>query len=563
MTFTKHLQPIFVVAILVLAIVGGALLFRPGAGFQLAITDELEAVYPDSPLSPADTLIRQDVPRGSLAGAHILIHPEKSLKSFRVTVETEQGPVHGISLYRLLSVPVPENTGLDSRTEKFSAQSNPFVIRRAPFDIFEVLQPMGATGSVAPDSLVSAVRVEIPVDDDFPSGLTHLRIQVRHGFVTREVAFQIFVHEVQIPPSDASQAKYVNWHSPERIAADHDVDLWSADFWPVLETYANLMAKGRQNTFWFHWRHFFDFDSTGNLAGFHSDRFSQYMLTFLDRGLSVIQGAPFTSRINWGTDAMVVSWPGSSNKQILANSAEGEQLIMNMFDQIKSAMAANGWTSRWYQGIFDEPTREYVERYARVATLLQEQMPGLRILEATMTTELTGYVDAWCPQVQEYQKHRDFFTERQHAGDEVWVYTCLIPGGPWINRLVDQERLRQVYVGWSLSAFNLDGFLHWGLNHHRGKPFTELVVQHGDEKNFLPAGDSHIVYPGDGRPWSSQRFEAHRIGMEDFELLEILRMQDPDLARVITNKLFRAFDDYEKSVSAYRQVRRALLESIR
>ena len=156
----------------------------------------------------------------------------------------------------------------------------------------------------------------------------------------------------------------------------------------------------------------------------------------------------------------------------------------------------------------------------------------------------------------------DFFNERKADGDQVWVYTCLVPGGPWINRLLDQERVRPVYVGWAASLFELDGFLHWGFNHHRGHPFTELVVQHGDSKNFLPAGDSHIVYPGDNAPWSSQRFEAHRIGIEDYELLEALKKKNPEQTTLLIHQLFRAFDDYEKDVKIYRKVRRELLERL-
>ena len=33
---------------------------------------------------------------------------------------------------QLVDVPVEQNTGLDSRTEQFTKQHNPYVIRRAP-----------------------------------------------------------------------------------------------------------------------------------------------------------------------------------------------------------------------------------------------------------------------------------------------------------------------------------------------------------------------------------------------------------------------------------------------
>ena len=179
-----------------------------------------------------------------------------------------------------------------------------------------------------------------------------------------------------------------------------------------------------------------------------------------------------------------------------------------------------------------------------------------------MTVSLAGVVDCWCPQVQEFQKNIPFFEERKAAGDAVWVYTCLIPGGPWINRLVDQERLRQVYVGWACARYDLQGFLHWGFNMHSGKPFEELVRMHGGPTNYLPAGDSHIVYPGKKGPLSSQRFEAHRIGMEDYELLYLLKKKDPEQAAKLIDKLFQAFDRYDKDIRDYRKVRQELLSAL-
>jgi len=238
------------------------------------------------------------------------------------------------------------------------------------------------------------------------------------------------------------------------------------------------------------------------------------------------------------------------------------KIFRTMAGNIIPLLKENGWNTRWVQGIFDEPTEEYIERYKAAALILKSLDPGIRILEATMTVSLAGIVDNWCPQVQEYDANQSFFRNRQAAGDQVWVYTCLIPGGPWINRLVDQERLRQVYIGWACAKYGLQGFLHWGLNHHTGDPFNVLVRQHGDEKNFLPAGDSHIIYPTKAEPLSSLRFEAHRIGMEDYELLLQLKQKDPGLASLLIDSLFQAFNRYNTDIAAYRKVKAQLLNSL-
>jgi hypothetical protein len=92
---------------------------------------------------------------------------------------------------------------------------------------------------------------------------------------------------------------------------------------------------------------------------------------------------------------------------------------------------------------------------------------------------------------------------------------------------------------------------------------AQSVVPHGGgPPNFLPAGDSHVVYPGKNGPLSGQRFEAQRIGMEDAELLRILKARDPQRAGAILDRVFRAFDDYERSVNAYRAAKRELLSAL-
>jgi len=434
------------------------------------------------------------------------------------------------------------------------------VIRRAPFRIYEAMQPVSFPNNVLSET--EAVRLEVGIPANAAAGSYTVKMEVRSGSSLKSLSFTIHVNQAVVPDLTNAHLNYVNWHSNGRIAADHGVELWSEPFWEQLTKYARLMAKGRQNTFWFIWSDFFRFNPDGSVAEFYGDRLERYIRLFLNEGLTTIQGAPFARRRNWESDAFLLAVPAADKKEIPMLSEEGLKIFRTMAGNIIPLLKENGWNTRWVQGIFDEPTEEYIERYKAAALILKSLDPGIRILEATMTVSLAGIVDNWCPQVQEYDANQSFFRNRQAAGDQVWVYTCLIPGGPWINRLVDQERLRQVYIGWACAKYGLQGFLHWGLNHHTGDPFNVLVRQHGDEKNFLPAGDSHIIYPTKAEPLSSLRFEAHRIGMEDYELLLQLKQKDPGLASLLIDSLFQAFNRYNTDIAAYRKVKAQLLNSL-
>ena len=133
-----------------------------------------------------------------------------------------------------------------------------------------------------------------------------------------------------------------------------------------------------------------------------------------------------------------------------------------------------------------------------------------------------------------------------------------------LNRLLDMELLRPALLGWAAARYDLDGFLHWGLNHYRHDqdPFAQSVVPHGGGTR-LPAGDTHVVYPGKKGPWSSLRLEAQREGCEDYELLRRLREQSPKEAAAIIRKAIRGFDKYTRDVKTFRAARKALLEAAR
>ena len=133
------------------------------------------------------------------------------------------------------------------------------------------------------------------------------------------------------------------------------------------------------------------------------------------------------------------------------------------------------------------------------------------------------------------------------------VYTCLDPAGNYCNRLLDQERLRQVWLGWAPALYdNIEGYLHWGGMFMDRLDFYRL--------NSLPAGDPAIMFPGFFEVYSSTRLEAHRIGFEDLVLLEQLKERNFSWVENLIHTVFRRYDDYEKDIVQYRKARRLLLE---
>ncbi len=541
---------------------------------QAGLVDELEVIYPDSPVYTGTASFHSDGYLGGPTGVHGLIEvddPNKQSITLELqlseSLQTDRIPLRA---YQLLHVPVEENTGLGSRTEQFEGKRNPHVVRRAPFRVYEVMRPLPIIDGC----------LELPLEKGRGAFRLELDAQAEHvGRHTVTVnsnllQWNIRIFNVRVAPPSAKTLHYTNWFSPQQIAEKHRVELWSEEFWSLLERYAQMMVHGRQNTFWVRLTDFFEMSPTsgpgtekGNPAAASSpkmnrSRFERYVRIFDEAGMHWLEGAPIARRPNgdWSTDWLQFSLSGER-----ATGANGRRQMELMFDQLAEVLQRNGWQDRWLQHLADEPTDTNADDYRRLAKQVREMMPGVRLVEATMTRKLAGAIDIWCPQVQKFQSNQRFFEQRIAAGDQVWIYTCLVPGGPWLNRLLDQERLRQVYFGWAAARWPVTGYLHWGLNHYQADPFEQSVVDHPatpNTTNKLPAGDTHVIYPGDPGPWSSQRFEAHRIGLEDHELLKSLQRRRPELAEQILNDIFRAADDYQTSVAAYRQSRLQILQAL-
>lgn len=545
---------------IVLAIILPALLFIPSAAAQeAALFDELAPLFPDTaPPSGAERHVCH-TPRGVPAGVHVVAAglPAGAPVEWRLLLG--ESPAAGIRAFRLIDVPVEQNTGIGSRTEIWEKKENPHVIRDAPFRIFEVLEPATDRAAARRDGLL-ALRLEVDVAPDAKPGTREYRLLLEAGAWRKTLKWELHVLPATVPPTGPQSPGYTNWFSPALVAERHGLERWSEPFWKMLGRYADLMARGRQNTFMIRWSDFMSRKSTGELT-VETRRLERYIRLFLDRGFTRIEGGHIARRHknDWSSPRLDLLFSGAD-----VVSPEGRKETAVLLAAIQASLAEAGLPEGipYLQHLTDEPTDKNAASYKALAKQVRQAMPGVKIFEATMSQALVGAVDHWCPQVQKYQQNREFFEERKKAGDEVWVYTCLVPGGPWLNRLLDQERLRQVYIGWSLVKYDLEGFLHWGLNHYRKgtDPFEKSVVPHGKgPPNFLPAGDSHVVYPGADGPLSGLRFEAHRIGMEDAELLLLLEAHDPAAARSITDRVFRAFDDYETGTEAYRAVRRQLL----
>jgi len=530
---------------------------RTEAGAMRAeLRDALEFLYADSEVSKRPRRrAGLDVARGAVASVHVLVTGLEPGGRLRLEVRRGRSVAAEARWSRLRHVPVERNTGPVGFVEK-KGERNRHVIRRAPFRVYDAVEPVGRT--VRAGGSTEALRLEIPVPRDARPLARDYTITVSSGREQTELRLAVRVRKPVVPAVGRASLPYTNWFSLGLMASRHGLKPWSDEHWKMIRRYANLMVRGRQNTFWVPLRDVF---SRGRRAPvLERERLRRIVRLFTSAGMHWIEGGHVASR----TDGV---WTATTFDLHLANvratSIKGNAALAGIARQLVDEIDRNGWRDRWLQHVADEPSDTNADDYRILAGMVRRHMPGLPILDATMNPALAGSVDIWCPQAQRYQQRRRMFEAQKAAGDSVWFYTCCFPGGKWLNRLLDMELLRPALLGWGAALYGLEGFLHWGLNHYRPEqdPLEQSVVDHGNN-NFLPAGDTHIVYPGDGRPWSSLRLEAQREGLEDFELLRMLRARRPKAAERVIQMAIRGFDRYTKDVGKFRAARRALLGAL-
>ncbi len=528
---------------------------------QVWLVDPLEPIYPDvNDVGKYGKKWAGDYPLGAVADVHVLVKLKPG-ETFTVSAMMEGSLLSHEFWSKLIDVPVEQNTGVDSRTEQFIGKMNPDVVRRAPFRIFEVIEPLSDEPLVS-ESNFTALRLYIPPSMIEQAGTKRVTIHIRSNNLNEKVTFVPRYHTIELPDLSKSTFFYTNWFNLQRMEEEHNLQRWSEEWFDMLGKYARLMAYGRQNSI----------TIPNELIIYENDeivldekKMIRFINVFRNLGFAYFEAPHLMNRgenDDWGDPELKVALTKKAYYQE-NGKADIEQLML----LIKNFVLANDLKDSWLQHVADEPTSVNAQCYKDVVKQIKSIYPEIKIMEATNDRDgLTGAIDIWCPLINDFQENESFFRKREELGEKVLVYTCLIPGGKWLNRTLDMEKLRQVYFGWGAAFYKTSGYLHWGLNQYQANPFEQSVVHHpapgAAANNFLPAGDTHIIYPGKDSPLSSIRFESHRMGCEDFDLLQLLKKEDEKKYDKLVNTLFRSYTDYNLSVKDYRRTKRKLLKNL-
>ena len=191
-------------------------------------------------------------------------------------------------------------------------------------------------------------------------------------------------------------------------------------------------------------------------------------------------------------------------------------------------------------------------------------MPGVKLMDTTLTLQIGESPDILVPTTRYYQLHRDFFERLRTEGRELWNYTCCWPSAPYLNRFLDMPLLDVRLVHWLNYYTKCNGYLHWGFCFFADgidpfqTPSIPFKIFDDSLEQYLPAGDTNIIYEYKGEPIGSVRLEMQRAGVEDYELLCMIK-EKAKAVELVSQCISEDFTGI-KDVTVFEKVYETLLE---
>jgi len=413
-----------------------------------------------------------------------------------------------------------------------------------------------ATISV-PANQAQPVWIEVHVSPSASPGDYTGKLSVNNGTGKVTLPIKLHVWDFEVPAE--RHLSVINWWQFPGAGFKDRVKLYGREYWQLLGKFCAFLVQHRQtdvNT----WMGLID-ETGDNQRGYKHDtsRLERYAQVAFKAGIRQIHlhsvGKLTSGRNN----------PGSRVRLV--------ETYVRRLAALDKVIRARNWKGKFAVSICDEPLVHHEETFQQAVERLHKIAPGVRVVEA-VETERLGKLDIYVPKLSHLALWYPHFDRVRRQGAQLWFYTCNDPRGRYPNRLLDQSLLKVRVLHWMNYLYDLDGYLHWGLNQFAGgDPYTEDAIG-----GRWPAGDRVVVYPGKNGLIGSLRFSAMRDGLEDYEYLWVLEDQlrkikqstgqdaswlDPRQRPLeLCRRVVRTFHDYTRDEKVMLDTRRAIAEEI-
>lgn len=361
-----------------------------------------------------------------------------------------------------------------------------------------------------------------------------------------QIPLQIEVNEVILPDPESYKFHLDLWFNPSSIADYYKVEHWSEHHWQLVKVYLeDYLSRGGKNITaiithqpwhkpWleggthsqieYGYESMIDWIKTGNGNWrFDYTIFDRYIE--LSREIGIKGSINAFSMTPFHTDQRIRYWNEGLEKYEVLNlnvSERDYELIWEKFlFDFKNHLINRGWYENTYLA-FDEKPKEIL---SRIMTIVEKSAPELinRLAiaghpEATKYAQNLSISYMFFPgQTLEKKAIVPVLPEiksRKRQKKITTFYLSAEPSHP--NTLTYSPAIEAWMIPWIALKYDLDGYLRWAYNNWTSDPFNKPVFLHSQ-------GDDYYVYPGKEGPISSIRWELLKEGIEDYELIQIIK----------------------------------------
>lgn len=417
--------------------------------------------------------------------------------------------------------------------------------------------------------------------------------------VSNTVPISVTVYDVEIPDVKDSTYTYYNWASELGYSFQFTLDSpkmyyhiderYTPEWWQVIDSWTDSMIEHRQNMYKINTPQLLIDGGTtiaeDGTVTFNWSRFDEFINRLIDKGFTQFGGMNLASHWN-GIDPLSYGQGRRGNSVVLERNGADDNLVCkgypvddprttNYLRQYMSALAEHldtlyideerGITvlDNWYQHVFDEPSHAsrgaedwaYVAREVKKYGVIKDNDGNILKTIKTTDADASGIleqnfdlIDRWVLDLGKYADKKDKFDAYIKNGKNIALYICTSPKPPYLNRFISQETITGLLTSWYAERNDIPIMLHWGFN----------AWQYASKAT---PGDAQIVYPDKDNLnlKKSLRYEAMRDGIEDYELLHMLRADNPTEANQIIDSILQDAKTYTTDPTVYREARRDLL----
>ena len=494
------------------------------SGEKVFLTDSFDAHLPLEEISAL---------RGERIAAQLIIENDRENTSARpfgdVTLGGELGEQVTLSDVRMIAAERPV------APDKYDSG----YLKVEPGIFPDLLTPLRYGGRVvATEYKLRSVWLDIRLPEDMTGDRTLvISIDFPSEKLKLETSLRVHIIDAALPEQ---KTHFTQWFYCDALANYYRVPVWSEEHWRIIENFARVAVEFGRDTLYTPLLT----PALNTLQGFErtptqlvgiSVRDGKYEFDFslLDRwidmcdriGVKYFEISHLFEQDHAKHSPKIYATVEGEYKRIfgwetLALDERYVSFLRELLSAFVGHMKARGDDHRCFYHISDEPSLKVLEHYKSVKAAVADILDGYVIMDAISDYEFykSGAINTPVPTTA------DAMPFIEGGVSNLWVYYACCQLVDFSNSYFAMPNHRTRSIGMQLYKYDIKGFLHWGYNYYNNRGSGDAINPFVDPsgEDWVPAGDTYVVYPGDdGKPLLSVRIFALLEAMNDIRAMQL------------------------------------------